>query len=188
MIFQSNRIALSLLMCCLLVTTEVYAQGRYEGKLIVEPLSDGRNLRVLRPITYIDPNGIRWAVPAGIVTDGASVPRVAWSLFPPFAGKHRLAAVIHDRYCQIRDRPWEKVHRMFYEAMIAAKVDLISAKTMYGAVWAFGPRWLPGGGKMRGGNTFLSRKEKQKKLEELQRWIKTDNPSPDKIEEMSSKS
>lgn len=38
----------------------------------------------------------RITVPAGFITDGASVPRAAWWLCPPFDGDYDAAAVLHD--------------------------------------------------------------------------------------------
>jgi hypothetical protein len=35
-------------------------------------------------------------VPPGFVTDGASVPRPLWWLYPPFEGDYDAAAVLHD--------------------------------------------------------------------------------------------
>ena len=44
-----------------------------------------------------------WALvdlPVGTTTDFASVPRWAWWFAPPASGRHRLAALIHDRLYQ----------------------------------------------------------------------------------------
>lgn len=38
-------------------------------------------------------------VPAGYLTDGASVPRVFWSMLPPW-GAYGQAAVVHDLLCE----------------------------------------------------------------------------------------
>lgn len=38
-------------------------------------------------------------VPAGYLTDGASVPRVFWSMLPPW-GAYGQAAVVHDLICE----------------------------------------------------------------------------------------
>src|SRR5690606_6494125 len=58
-----------------------------------------------------------------------------------FEGPYRNASVIHDVACDQKQRPWRDVHRAFYTAMLAAQVDPIKAKIMYGAVYQFGPRW-----------------------------------------------
>ena len=38
----------------------------------------------------------QWIVPDGYITDGASVPRVFWSIFPPNRPEYLSAAVLHD--------------------------------------------------------------------------------------------
>ncbi len=80
-------------------------------------------------------------MPAGAKTDGASIPRILWVTYPPFTGKYRLAAVVHDHYCQQRSRRWKDTHKVFYEAMRTSGVPEKTAKVMYGAVYGFGPRW-----------------------------------------------
>jgi hypothetical protein len=59
----------------------------------------------------------------------------------PFDGKYRNASVIHDWFCDRRSAPWERVHRVFYEAMLASGVEPYKAKLMYLAVYYQGPRW-----------------------------------------------
>src|ERR1035441_4686270 len=45
----------------------------------------------------IDPDGLEWKAPKGLVTDGASIPQIAWTpVGGPFEGLYRLAAVVHD--------------------------------------------------------------------------------------------
>jgi hypothetical protein len=81
-------------------------------------------------------------VPAGAEIDGASIPKVFWSIVGgPYTGLYRNASVIHDYYCDVRTRPWKEVHRMFYDAMLASGVDKMKAKLMYLAVRFGGPRW-----------------------------------------------
>lgn len=157
--------------------------GNFEGKLIVEALQDGRDMIVQQQLIFIDTSGEKWVVPAGSETDGASVPRAAWFLFPPFSGKYRIAAVVHDRYCQTRDKPWRKVHRMFYDAMLAAGVDRKSAATMYAAVYTFGPRWSIFGPK-RGiaNNPNLDQEKQNNATIDLAQWIELNNPSLDEID------
>jgi hypothetical protein len=164
--------------------------GKYYGEFIVRPEPDGRNLVMVESLTYVDTKGLSWIVPKGTKTDGASVPRFAWTLFPPFSGKYRIAAVVHDRYCQTRDRKWRAVHRMFYVAMRAAGVDAISARIMYASVYAFGPRWsFLGGGVKRGVAVAqeLDDAEQEKAFRSLEAWIKLENPTPKDIERRVNK-
>jgi hypothetical protein len=116
--------------------------GKYQGRALVELLSDGRRVRLEEPFAYIDPDRRQWPVPKGATVDGASIPRVLWPILGgPFEGKYRDASIIHDWYCDIRVRPWKQVHRMFYDAMITSGVSGKKAKLLYGGVYWGGPRW-----------------------------------------------
>ncbi|EAK1059721.1 DUF1353 domain-containing protein [Campylobacter jejuni] len=39
-------------------------------------------------------------VPKGFKTDGASIPRLFWSLFPPFKSEYFSACAVHDFLCE----------------------------------------------------------------------------------------
>ena len=115
--------------------------GRFKGQIIASWDAGGREMKLEAPFGYVDPSGLEWDVPAGYQTDGASVPAIFWSLYPPFTGKYRAAAVIHDYFCYAKSRRWQATHQVFYFAMLAAGVEERQAKVMYGAVYFFGPRW-----------------------------------------------
>lgn len=116
--------------------------GYFSGTVKAEWLDDGRKMRLLETLVYVDSNGESWAAPAGAEIDGASIPQIAWSLVGgPYEGKYRKASVIHDVACVEKKRPWEAVHEVFYWAMLAASVDPVTAKSMYAAVYWGGPRW-----------------------------------------------
>ena len=107
---------------------------------IVPP--DGRRFSLPHDFTYVDPTGRRWEAPTGLITDGASIPTPFWSVIGgPFEGLFREAAVVHDAACCGQMQPWEDVHHMFYNAMRCSGVGEGKAKTMFWAVWSFGPRW-----------------------------------------------
>src|SRR5687767_15087853 len=86
------------------------AQSRFEGEIMLQEQRDGRNMKLTQPFGYIDSKGQLWQVPAGTETDGASIPRIFWVTHPPFTGKYRRAAVIHDHYCRIQSRSWQDTH------------------------------------------------------------------------------
>ncbi|MDE2106452.1 MAG: DUF1353 domain-containing protein [Patescibacteria group bacterium] len=69
-------------------------KAQFHSKLILEPLPDGRNWRVMRPFSF-STNDFLTVVPVGFVTDLASVPKIFWDILPPF-GKYTEAAVVHD--------------------------------------------------------------------------------------------
>jgi lysozyme family protein len=120
--------------------------GRYINlPPLTEWLDDGRHMRLGRPFGYVEESGREWPVPAETVVDGASIPRVFWSLIGgPFEGRYRNASVVHDYFCDVQTRAWQETHRVFYEAMLCSGVGTIRAKTMYYAVYRFGPRWTTG--------------------------------------------
>ena len=116
--------------------------GHYFGRLILQPLPDGRLMRVVEPFGFEERSSRRWPVPVDTKVDGASIPQALWSLIGgPFEGKYRDASVVHDYYCDVRTEPWEAVHRVFYNAMRASGASEARAKLMYAAVRFAGPRW-----------------------------------------------
>ncbi len=121
------------------------AFGNFIGNVTATWSDDGRNMTLERDFTYVDPHGKQWLAPTGAVINGASIPRLFWSVVGgPFEGTFRNASVLHDSACELQKEPWEDVHRMFYNAMRCSRVGAGKAQTMYWAVYHFGPRWQPG--------------------------------------------
>jgi hypothetical protein len=166
------------------LTSVVTAQGlgKFTGDLVVKFLSDGRNVELTKPFGYVDPKGRKWDVPAGTITDGASIPRVLWVAYPPFTGQYRAAAVIHDYFCQSKSRTWRDTHEAFYNAMRAAGVGDTTAKAFYGAVYNFGPRWGIGTARRGpGAEKGLTIEQEKKFLKDLEIWIGKEKPSLEEI-------
>ena len=91
---------------------------------------------------FKDPNGLLWSTPAGEEVDGASIPQFFWSFIGgPFEGPYISASVIHDHYCQTKERTAHDTHRNFYYGMRAAQVPDWKAKLMHWAVETYGPSW-----------------------------------------------
>ncbi|MND25688.1 hypothetical protein D3C87_1271250 [compost metagenome] len=93
---------------------------------------------------YIGTKGSnRWVeVPAGYLTDGASVPRAFWSIIPPW-GSYGQAAVVHDILCEyltiVEDGLPKRITRkeadeILLEAMHVLEVPELTAHTIYNAV------------------------------------------------------
>jgi hypothetical protein len=120
--------------------------GSFDGRVTGTWDDDGRNMRLVEDFAFVDPHGKRWHAPTGSVINGASIPRVFWSVIGgPFEGRFRNASVVHDAACEAQVAPWQDVHRMFYNAMRCARVGEGKAQTMFWAVYQFGPRWsMPG--------------------------------------------
>ena len=152
--------------------------GLFTGEFIFKWDPDGRTMTLVNPLSYTDPKGTIWEVPAGATTDGASIPRLLWTIAGgPFEGKYRTAAVIHDYYCETKTRPWRNTHLVFYDAMRTAGMDELPAKTYYAAVYYFGPRWGIGtASKGPGGQRDLSEEEQRQVLDDLRSWINREHP------------
>jgi hypothetical protein len=110
--------------------------------VVAEWLPNGLEMKLAEPFEYIAADGTSWPVPAGAIVDGASIPRVFWSIIGgPFEGLYREPSVVHDHYCSIRTRPVQTVHSVFFEAMLTSGVPESRAWLMYKAVSKFGPTW-----------------------------------------------
>jgi hypothetical protein len=139
-------------------------------------------MRIEQAFSYTDSRGRNWDVPAGIITDGASVPQFFWVAFPPFTGKYRAAAVVHDHYCQTRARSWRETHEAFYQAMRASGVGETTAKAMYGAVYNFGPRWGIGAARRGpGAEKYRTEAEQEAFFRDLEAWIAREKPTAEQI-------
>ena len=84
-------------------------------------------------------------VPTGFVSDGASVPQIFWSRYPPF-GQYLEAAIVHDRLCQLgklKVAPCDsrQAAEVFKEAMEVVGYSWWGRNVMYLAVLVFGPRF-----------------------------------------------
>lgn len=123
------------------------AGSRFVGQLVLLPHPTDPDLRIVgRNFRFRQSAGQEWQANEGDVTDGASIPRVFMPLIGfPYERTALRAAVLHDRYCKEnrgqRVRTWRDTHRMFYDALTAAKADRLRSKMMYFAVHSFGPRW-----------------------------------------------
>jgi uncharacterized protein DUF1353 len=182
--FRHSILLLFVLMCAVR-PAPVQAQtefGSFEGVVRAEWLRDGRNMKLLEPFAYVDPTGLRWDAPTVAVTDGASVPQALWSLYAPFTGAYRDAAVLHDHYCQTRSRRWQSTHYMCYQAMRANGVSERNAKTMWAGVYAFGPRWGRGSDRSSVAKQNPTTAEQKTVMKDLASWIDRENPNPQEIE------
>jgi hypothetical protein len=95
-----------------------------------------------KPFGYIDPQGTHWDVPAGFVTDGASIPLFFQPLIGgPWTENYVKAAVVHDFYIRRSAVKAQDVHKMFFSALLAGGTDPERAKQMGWAVLRFGPHW-----------------------------------------------
>ena len=178
-----------------------------EFVLPAKPDDNFRDMKLLAPFTYKDPRGMLWEVPAGYITNGASVPWGLWNIVGgPYDGPYRDAAVLHDYYTDHKLRSWEDTHRMYYEASIARGVSENRASIMYAGLLVGADRWdppaaaattpkkaqlmpdpirlaqvpPPATSKQIAPGATPSQKEQQI-FNDLKAWIEREKPTPDQI-------
>lgn len=77
---------------------------------------------------------VKDTIPKGYETDGASIPRLFWSLYPPFKSEYFSAALIHDYLCskaafeKDKKQAFKIADEVLFEVMRSLKVD---RKTCY---------------------------------------------------------
>lgn len=95
-------------------------------RVVVQPIDKDR-FRVYQDYHY---QGIY--IPKGFVTNGANIPRLFWSLFPPNSPEYLSAVVIHDYMCaNVGEYGYEKADRYFFDAMIEIGVPKWKADLFY---------------------------------------------------------
>lgn len=96
---------------------------------------DSRVFRLAMPYRYVSRNHGTIIVPRGFETDGASVPRIFWTLFSPF-GPCFPAAVVHDYLyaagpARLKRKDCDVI---FYDAMKDVGVGWLQRSIIYRAV------------------------------------------------------
>lgn len=70
-------------------------RGEFLSSLVTKHVGAHRK-RLVQALVYRDRRGRKWTVPARFESDGASVPRFLWSLYPPLGDAYEPAAWLHD--------------------------------------------------------------------------------------------
>jgi hypothetical protein len=97
-------------------------------------LDDGRSIRINTEYYFLL-DGKQMCIPAGWVSDGASIPRFLWcSLGSPFVGKHRAGCILHDflYWSNYQDRKFSDV--CMYDMMRADGTAWVRASLIYRGV------------------------------------------------------
>jgi hypothetical protein len=117
---------------------------------------DGKYWVMQKPLVYEHPVSKREiVVPAGFVTDLASVPRVFWMAFPP-CGKYTPAAVVHD-YLYWEQPEWcsrEAADEVLLKAMAESGVGWGTRTSIHRSVRAGGGRSWDTNGKLKRSGTI----------------------------------
>ncbi len=105
---------------------------------IVQPFNDGNDWVVVRPFTYtIGQTTYRITVPAGFVTDFASIPAPMRGFLSP-TGQEGRAAIIHDYLYWNQPCTREQADWVLRLGMIESRVPLVTRQAVYWAVRAMG--------------------------------------------------
>lgn len=122
--------------------------GEFQGPVRTEWLRErggDRRMLLTQDVAFARASGDVVTARAGLVLDGASIPRALWALVgSPFTGDYRDGAVIHDWLCQRRaasgyDSP--TAHHILYECAMALQCHPLRARAVHRAVAMFGPHW-----------------------------------------------
>jgi len=115
----------------------------FTNELKVKPTEDGKMWILLEDFEYylgdLD-SGVSIKVPAGFVTDFASVPQFLWWILPPF-GKYTKPAVLHDYLYRKTKFNREICDGIFLEAMEVMNVPVWQRLLLYLGVRIGG--WVP---------------------------------------------
>lgn len=101
----------------------------------------GGQLELVTPLVATR-HGVTWTVPAGFVTDGASVPAIFWPVVSnPYAPSSLRPAILHDWMCRTRTFSSTFAVDVFHEGLRAEGCAPLRSRAMWLAVRWFGPRF-----------------------------------------------
>lgn len=107
-------------------------------------------LELLEPLIYDCPRTRqRFVVPVGTQSDGASIPKLAWSIIGhPFDPRWRKEAVLHDWFYRLEYKIVSRkmADQLFYDGLRTKGLSYTKAQSMYLAVRSFG--WYSWRGKL----------------------------------------
>jgi hypothetical protein len=120
----------------------------FRTRLVIEDTDQPGQWRVTAPLVWSDPTYGTLVVPAGTITDLASIPHqlrdfgaFGWYPFDP-TGPSRRPAVGHDYLYATGVWPKDKADRFLRDALLAEGVSAGTAGAFYWAVRLFGgPAW-----------------------------------------------
>ena len=108
---------------------------------------EGNRAHLLTDFRYIDPDGKEHVAKAGLEYDGASIPKVFWSVSTdPWSNDVIGPATIHDEYCKEGREgncklDSDRVHDLFYLMLRCSGVSYLRARARWFAVKHFGPKF-----------------------------------------------
>lgn len=104
-----------------------------EGRLQLDFGDWGRDVgRIAVTLSEITWTRYGTTLPAGFMSDGATVPRFLWWFLPPWGDRATIAALFHDWLCEESGLPRRDCDRMFRECLLDLGVSH----------WRAWPAWL----------------------------------------------
>lgn len=116
--------------------------SRFTGPLRIE-LSDTKQrwARLLEPLVWendFEGSGEMVIVEAGFESDGVTVPRLLWWIYPPWGHPITRAAILHDWLIHLDIYPREYTDKQFWLAVQAVGVKPVVAWVIWKLVRVFG--------------------------------------------------
>lgn len=99
-----------------------------------------------RPLIYVSQDGSVFIVPAGFITDLASIPRLLYAAIP-VNGRHRAAAILHDWLYETQRTTRAEADALFLESMASSGVRWSQRMAMWAGVRIGG--WVPWGNRAK---------------------------------------
>lgn len=106
--------------------------GNPKTEWITDSKDMDRDMRLLEDFHYTHKKK-KWPAPKGSIINGASIPRVFWSLIgSPYTDDYRMASIVHDVACEPDSGESRRdADKMFYEACRDGGCGLIQARILY---------------------------------------------------------
>lgn len=120
-----------------------------DGRIPLFQRIEGNRGELLKDYRYISPDNQVLVARAGLLFDGASIPRIFWGLSTnPWADDVIGPATIHDQYCQLgraglSPLSSDAVHWNFHQGLRAIGVSAWRARARWMAVRFGGPGFPP---------------------------------------------
>lgn len=113
--------------------------GEFSGYPLTRWCSKDNRVMILKePFYYIDSNEKKWEAPIGAYLNGATIPKILWTVVgPPFVGPYRRASVVHDYHVgegcnqNVTFKERRDADRMFFKACITDHCSLKLATILY---------------------------------------------------------
>lgn len=101
------------------------------SRLTISPNGNYNYIVVQDYVFYSSITGETYTIPSGFITDGASIPRVLWSVFGgPFCPKNMEASIQHDFLINIGVEGSQR-DLQFYSTLVNNNTDKWKARLMY---------------------------------------------------------